>query len=139
MQKDHHISIDASILVMGQGNFVRSVAIPLSEQMEEAARYFPPSDIDDHFEIKPHSNLQAFVTDLGGVATVAVFISGWAAEKLLDEVYQSIIRPRAKKAIKEFLDKSKSEKYYSTAISAKNKFDKKYNTCYIYWSRHRRD
>lgn len=124
MDKNHRISIDQSILILGQGHFIRSVAIPLSEAMEELASRFDDADEDDHFEISARSTPQAFLTELGGVAAVGVFLGTWAAKTVLDEIYKVAIRPRVKKVIEDFVKKSQSGKYYSTAISAKSRSDK---------------
>ncbi|WP_407472353.1 hypothetical protein ABFU52_00675 [Xanthomonas campestris pv. campestris] len=124
MSNDHQISIEPSILVLGQSSFVRLVAIPLSEQLEEMVLDFRQPGSDDHFEIRARSNPQAFLTELGGVATVGVFLGGWAAKKLLDEIYDATIRPRVKKVVEDFFNKSSGGKLYSTAISAKSKSDR---------------
>ncbi|WP_433852415.1 hypothetical protein [Stenotrophomonas nitritireducens] len=124
MTKDHRISIDQSILILGQGHFVRSVAIPLSEEMEELASIFDDTDEDDHFEISARSTPQAFLTELGGLAAVGVFLGTWAAKTALDEIYKAAIRPRIIKVIENFVNESQDGKYYSTAISAKSRSDK---------------
>ncbi|SMQ93667.1 hypothetical protein [Xanthomonas fragariae] len=123
MKNDHRVFIDAEILVLGQRRFIKSVAIPLYEQLEEIAPNFPEPDDNDHFENIVHSNPQAFFNELGGVATVGVFLSEWAAKKLLDEIYEATIRPRFKKVFEDFFNRSSNGKFYSTAISAKSRLD----------------
>jgi hypothetical protein len=124
MNNDLQISIDPSILILGQGHFVREVAIPLSEAVEDLASRFAGTDGGDHFELNAQSHPQAFLTELSGLAAVGVFVGTWAAKTALDEIYKGAIRPKIKNEIEGFLKKSQTGKYYSTAISARCRSDK---------------
>ena len=110
------ISISTTFRVVGPASFIRKVGIPLYDEIDQVAESFEPYDgrfgQDIDAQARPHAE---FLT-IGGLATIGIFIGGWAAEKALDKAYTAILRPRIEKVFGDFFATSSTGKLYGVSL-----------------------
>lgn len=86
-----------SVLCVGSADFIRNAAVPLGEELREElgqearAKDDWPEALFLGFDSQPRADLLSSI-----VLGVVLFVSSWAATKLLDEVYSLKIQPRLK-------------------------------------------
>lgn len=112
------VEVSERYLAFGQSIFVKEVAIPVGEVIEEIAREFPCSDDAD---IKISFHPTAFISALDALIGVSIFISGWVGNKFLDEIYEAKLGPKIKQYLRPYIEKNGSNKKYSLSILARKK------------------
>ncbi|WP_155808292.1 hypothetical protein [Bordetella petrii] len=107
------IEVSERYLVFGQKNFVKEVAIPIGEVIEEIAKEYPCAD-DAAPRLSPRPT--ACLSGLDALIGVSVFLGGWAGTKFLDEIYDAKLGPKIKEYFWPYIEKHGSDKKYSLAI-----------------------
>lgn len=105
-------------LAFGQNIFVKEVAIPVGEVIEEVAKEYPCADAVD---LNIISRPTAFLSGLDALIGISVFLGGWAGTKFLDEIYDAKLGPAIKGYFRPYIENRGSDKKYSLAILARKK------------------
>lgn len=87
------IEVSERYLSFGQSCFVREVAIPAGETIEEIAKEYP---CVDEAELKIVPQPTASLSGLDALIGVSIFLGGWAGTKFLDEIYDTKLGPAIK-------------------------------------------
>jgi hypothetical protein len=116
MEAHRDVSVSENLLLIGQAHFVRKVAIPLHEALEDLARAYPASPEEEAWEPELPHGLYASFTALSGLAGIVLFIGGWGAKKALDELYDSTIKTKVRKALGGFFQSDSSGKTYGVSL-----------------------
>jgi len=112
------IEVSERYITFGQNIFVKEVAIPVGEVIEEIAKEYPcTDDIDLKIAFRP----TAFLTGLDALIAISIFLGGWAGTKFLDEIYDAKLGPAVKKYLHSYIEKRGSDKKYSLAILARKR------------------
>ena len=115
------IEVSEKYFAFGKSAFMREVAIPAGEVIEEIAREHPcASEVDSKITPRP----TAFLSGLEALIGISIFIAGWAGNKFLDEVYAAKLGPAIKNHLKTYIEKAGPDKKYSIAILARSKSSK---------------
>jgi len=120
MEDQEVVSVSTSVLLMGQGHFIREVAAPLSEALEEIALEHPTSQEEQEWRPRFLTGYQASLTELSGLAGVVLFIGSWAATKALDELYDRTLKPTINKVLGDFFGHRDSDKKYGATLVINN-------------------
>lgn len=112
------IEVSERYLVFGQNVFVKEVAIPIGEVIEEVAKEYPCTD-DAALRISPRHT--AFISGLDALIGISVFLGGWVATKFLDEIYDAKLGPKIKEYLWPYIERHGSDKKYSLAILARKR------------------
>jgi len=112
------IEVSERYLAFGQNIFVKEVAIPVGEVIEEVAKEYPCAD-DVDLRIAPRPI--AFLSGLDALIGISVFLGGWAGTKFLDEIYDAKLGPKIKKYFQPYIEKRGADKKYSIAILARKR------------------
>lgn len=112
------IEVSERYLTVGQSVFVKEVAIPVGEVIEEVAKEYPC--IDD-VDLKINTHPKAFLSGLDALIGIAVFLGSWAGTKFLDEIYDAKLGPIIKRHFRPYIEKRGSDKKYSLAILARKR------------------
>lgn len=110
------VSISSTFRIVGPANFIRRVGIPLYDEIDRSAELFEPYDGRIGQDIEARSRPQADFLQFGGLATIGIFIGGWAAKKALDEAYTIILRPKIEKVLGDFFATSSTGKLYGVSL-----------------------
>ena len=116
MEDHHDISVSEKLLLIGQGHFVRRVANPLHDALEDLAKAYPTSPEEEAWEPELPHGLYASFTALSGIAGVVIFIGGWGAKKALDELYETSIKAKVRKVLEDFFQSDSSKKKYGISL-----------------------
>ncbi|HQX65148.1 MAG: hypothetical protein WAU20_00820 [Dokdonella sp.] len=116
MEDHQEVSVSENLLLIGQAHFIRSVAIPLHEALEDLTRSFPASAEEEAWEPELPQGLYANFTALSGLAGIVLFIGGWAAKKTLDELYETTIKAKVRKVLEDFFRSDTSGKKYGVSL-----------------------
>lgn len=112
------IEVSERYLIFGQSIFVKEVAIPVGEVIEEIAKEYPcTDDVDLKIALRP----TAFLTGLDALIGISIFLGGWAGTKFLDEIYDAKLGPAIKSYLHSYIEKHGSDKKYSLAILARKR------------------
>jgi len=112
------IEVSERYLSFGQSCFVREVAIPAGETIEEIAKEYPCVD-EAELNIVPQPT--ASLSGLDALIGVSIFLGGWAGTKFLDEIYDAKLGPAIKGYFRKYIERSGSDKKYSLSILARSK------------------
>lgn len=112
------LEVSERYLTFGRSVFLREVAIPIGKEVEEIAKEYPCVD-DESLEVS--HRYAAFLSGLDALVGISVFLGGWAATKLLDEVYDARLRPKIKECFWPYVEKNGPDKKYSLAILARKR------------------
>jgi hypothetical protein len=107
------IEVSERYLAFGQNIFVKEVAIPVGEVIEEVAKEYPCAD-DVDLRIAPRPT--AFLSGLDALIGISLFLGSWAGTKFLDEIYDAKLGPKIKKYFRPYIEKRGTDKKYSIAI-----------------------
>ena len=112
------IEVSERYLAVGQITFMKEVAIPVGEVIEEVAKEYPcANDLDLRIDPRP----KAFLSGLDALIGVAIFLGGWAGTKFLDEIYEAKLGPTIKKYFRPYIEARGVDKKYSLAILARKR------------------
>ena len=110
------IEVSEKSLSFGKSIFIRDVAIPVGQVIEEIAKEYPCSDDQDiNLPLRP----TAFLTGLEAIIAVGIFVGGWAGNKFLDEIYEAKLGPVIKGKLSQYIASQASSKMYSLSILAR--------------------
>lgn len=112
------LEVSERYLAFGQKIFVKEVAIPVAEVIEEIAKEYPCTD-DLDLKITPRPT--ACLTGLDALIGISVFVGGWVGTKFLDEIYDAKLGPVIKGYLRPYIEKRGTDKKYSLAILARKK------------------
>ncbi|CAM3938025.1 hypothetical protein [Ectopseudomonas alcaliphila] len=112
------IEISERYLAFGQNIFVKEVAIPVGEVIEEVAKEYPCADDVD---LRIVSRPTAFLSGLDALIGISVFLGGWAGTKFLDEIYDAKLGPKIKEYFRPYIERRGVDKKYSLAILARKR------------------
>jgi len=112
------VEVSERYLAFGQSRFVRAVAIPAGETIEEIAKEYP---CVDEVELKIVPQPTAFLSGLDALIGVSIFLGGWAGTKFLDEIYDAKLGPAIKGYFRRYIERSGPNKKYSLAILVRSK------------------
>jgi hypothetical protein len=113
------VVISEEFYVLGGAAFIRAIAEPLDDELQELRGQYLAQGISDGWEVggeenrpKPASLLFASLTDLHGLYTAVVTLgSGYVTKKIFDEVWDITLRPKLRKALEAVFAKSNAKKY----------------------------
>lgn len=112
------IEVSERYLAFGQSSFVREVAIPAGETIEQIAKEYP---CVDEAELKIVPQPTASLSGLDALIGVSIFLGGWASTKFLDEIYDAKFGPAIKGYFRKYIERRGPNKKYSLAILARSK------------------
>lgn len=112
------MEVSERYLAFGKNTFVKEVAIPVGEVIDEVAKEYPCAD-DADLKVTPRP--AAFLSGLEALIGISVFLGSWAGNKFLDEIYDAKLGPAIKGYLRPYIEKCGSEKKYSLAILARKK------------------
>lgn len=113
------IVISEEFYVMGGAAFIRAIAEPLDDELQELRRQYLAQGISDDWEMGGEENRPklalgpfASLTDLHGLYTAVVTLgSGYVTKKIFDEVWDMTLRPKLRKALEAVFAKNNAKKY----------------------------
>lgn len=119
MPEFNGIVISEKFYVLGGAAFIRAIAEPLDDEVQELRKQYSAQLGDDDWQIdgerehaKPRPLLFASLTDLHGLFTIVVTAGGgYVAKKALDDVWDVTLRPKLRKALETVFAKSGPKKY----------------------------
>lgn len=112
------IEVSDRYLVFGQKAFIKEVAIPAGEVIEDVAKEYP---LANEFDIQIPHRPTAFLSELDALIGIFVCLGSWAGTKLLDEIYDAKLGPRIKKLFRPYIENRGIDKKYSIAIVARKR------------------
>lgn len=117
------VRISERMLAVGDSLFVRQVVLSISEKIVELAAIYPEPPDDSKVFSPVESNPRAFLSELGGLVGVFMFVAGWAATKALDEFFDAKVRPILRVALSEAFgsEGERTSKKYGLSIAVHNR------------------
>ncbi len=105
--------INYSVLTQGNSTFLRAFSIPLAEELEKLDS-IKGSDFPEKDVFAVDSSIKNFDIATAGIVGVLLFLPGWFAMKVLDDLYEIKIKPKIQDIIRKADDIEifKSSKQY---------------------------
>ncbi|MBA2079164.1 hypothetical protein [Rhodanobacter sp. PCA2] len=119
MPEFNGIVISEKFYVLGGAAFIRAVAEPLDDEVQELRRQYLARGVSDGWDMDEEENLPApapllfaALTDLEGLYTAVATVSGgYVTKKIFDEVWDITLRPKLRKALGALFAKKNAKKY----------------------------
>ena len=115
------VSFSKHILSIGPAQFIREVSIPMLDATEELNENYPISPAEDEWDLDittdfDHNQVYAKSKALAGFFAIIIFIGGWGAAKILDELYEITIKDKVHDALQGFFKSNASGRKVGSSL-----------------------
>ena len=107
------VLVSKNILSIGPAEFIQEVSIPMLDALEDLTANYPASPAEEKWDLEIKNALRnnlvyANTTALSGLIGIIIFIGGWGATKILDEIYEITIKDKVNNSLQGFLESNAS-------------------------------
>ena len=115
------VSFSKHILSIGSAQFIREISIPLLDAIEKLNENYPISPTEEEWSLDvttdfDHNQVYAKSKALAGFFAIIIFIGGWGATKILDELYEIAIKDKVHDALQGFFKSNASGRKVGSSL-----------------------